>query len=75
VALSLSDDGKLTWTHSRGGKSKSFEGTYQLAGATLVMEYSNGGSMVGKVRADGDKRFSFKMVGGPANDPGLSFSK
>jgi len=75
VALSLSEDGKFTWTHSRGGKSKSFEGTYQLAGATLVMEYSNGGSMVGKVRADGDKRFSFKMVGGPANDPGLEFSK
>jgi hypothetical protein len=39
------------------------------------MEYSNGGSMVGKVRADGDKRFSFKMVGGPKNDPGLEFSK
>jgi uncharacterized protein (TIGR03066 family) len=75
VALSLSDDGKFTWTHSRGGKSKSFEGTYQLAGGTLVMEYSNGGSMVGKVRADGDKRFSFKMVGGPKNDPGLEFSK
>ena len=75
VALSLSGDGKFKWTHSRGGKSKSFEGTYQLAGATLVMEYSNGGSMVGKVRADGDKRFSFKMVGGPANDPGLEFSK
>jgi hypothetical protein len=27
------------------------------------------------VRADGDKRFSFKMVGGPPSDPGLEFSK
>jgi tetratricopeptide (TPR) repeat protein len=74
VALSLGDDGKFTWAHTRNGKSKSFDGTYQLAGTTLVMEYSNGGSMVGKVRAEGQNRFAFKMVGSPHNDPGLMFS-
>ena len=31
--------------------------------------------MVGKVDAEGQDKFSFKMVGSPPNDPGLSFSK
>jgi hypothetical protein len=31
--------------------------------------------MVGRVNAEGTDKFSFKMVGGPPNDPGLMFSK
>ena len=58
----------------RPNKSQSFDGKYQLAGTTLVLEYSNGGSMVGKV-GDLGERFSFTMVGGPQDDPGLVFSK
>jgi tetratricopeptide (TPR) repeat protein len=75
VELVLGDGGQFTWTHTRNGKAKAFEGNYGLTGNTLVMEYTNGGSMVGKVRAEGDNRFAFKMVGGPPKDPGLVFSK
>jgi tetratricopeptide (TPR) repeat protein len=75
VELSLSKDNRFTWKLTRPNKSQAFDGKYELAGTTLVLEYSNGGSMVGRVNAEGTDKFSFKMVGGPPNDPGLTFSK
>ena len=54
---------------------RTFDGKYQLAGTTLVLDYGSGESMVGKVNAEGPDRFTFKMIGGPPNDPGLKFSK
>jgi tetratricopeptide (TPR) repeat protein len=75
VELALGSDSRFTWKYSQANKTQSFDGKYELAGTTLVLDYSNGGTMVGKVRADGENRFSFKMVGGPPNDPGLTFSK
>ena len=75
VDLSLADDGSFKWKFARGDKSQTFDGKYRLDGSTLVLEYGNSGAMVGKVSAEGSDRFSFKMIGGPPNDPGLSFSK
>ncbi|HEV3302138.1 MAG TPA: tetratricopeptide repeat protein [Planctomycetaceae bacterium] len=75
VDLSLTDDASFKWSFARGDKSQTFDGKYRLDGSTLVLEYANGGSMVGKVSAEGSDRFSFKMIGGPPNDPGLSFNK
>jgi tetratricopeptide (TPR) repeat protein len=75
VDLSITEDSRFTWKFSRPNKAQSFEGKYELAGATLVLEYKNGGTMVGKIDSVGSDRFSFKMVGGPPNDPGLTFSK
>ncbi len=70
-----SKDNRFTWKYAHQKKTQSFDGKYELAGTALVLEYSNGGTMVGRVDAEGKDRFSFKMVGGPANDPGLVFSK
>jgi tetratricopeptide (TPR) repeat protein len=75
IDLSLGSDGRFTWKYARPDKTQSFDGKYDLAGTTLVLNYDNGGTMVGKVNADGADRFSFKMVGGPPNDPGLTFTK
>ena len=75
VDLVLGADDRFTWKYAHQKKTQSFDGKYELAGTALVLEYSNGGTMVGRVEADGKDRFSFKMVGGPANDPGLVFSK
>jgi tetratricopeptide (TPR) repeat protein len=75
VDLSLGKDDRFTWKIARPNKAQSFDGKYDLSGTTLVLEYSNGGTMVGRVNAEGQDRFSFKMVGGPPNDPGLIFSK
>jgi len=76
--------GESYWTHdghhwivkaTAVRKDGTFDGKYELAGTTLVLEYSNRGTIVGRVDAEGKDRFSFKMVGGPPNDPGLNFSK
>jgi tetratricopeptide (TPR) repeat protein len=75
IDLSLGADGKFNWKYARPDKTQSFGGKYELAGTTLVLEYDNGGTMVGKVNAEGPDRFSFKMVGGPPNDPGLNFTR
>ncbi|HEV3302140.1 MAG TPA: tetratricopeptide repeat protein [Planctomycetaceae bacterium] len=75
VELTLSEDGRFTWKVNRGDKSQTFDGQYELTGTALVLEYSNGGTMVARVNAEGTDRFTFKMVGGPPNDPGLAFQQ
>ena len=75
VDLSFAAAGSFDWTYSRPRKSQWFDGKYKLADTTLVLEYTNGASMVGKVSPEGENRFSFKMVGGPPKDPGLVFTR
>jgi Tfp pilus assembly protein PilF len=74
VQLTLNEDGAFTWKFTQGTKSQEFGGKYQLAGSTLVLEYDNGNTMVGKVAAAQDG-FHFRIVGGPPSDPGLAFQK
>jgi tetratricopeptide (TPR) repeat protein len=74
VELSLAEDGRFTWKVTRGDKSQTFSGQYELTGTALVLEYSSGGTMVARVNAEGADRFVFKMVGAAPNDPGLTFS-
>jgi tetratricopeptide (TPR) repeat protein len=75
VELTLLEDGRFTWKLTRQDKSQTFEGQYELTGTALVLEYSNGGTMVARVNSEGTDRFAFKMVGGQPNDPGLTFTK
>jgi tetratricopeptide (TPR) repeat protein len=75
VELTLAEDGRFTWKLTRRDKSQTFVGQYELTGTALVLDYSNGGTMVGRLNAEGADRFTFKMVGGPANDPGLAFQQ
>jgi hypothetical protein len=75
VDLSLGDDGRFTWKFIQAGKTQAFEGKFDLAGNTLVLDYDNGGTMVAKLAAKGPDRVAFQMVGGPPNDPGLIFAR
>ncbi len=73
--MSLGNDGRFIWKFAQAGNAQTFEGKFDLAGNTLVLEYDNGGTMVAKVGSQGPERFTFQMVGGPPNDPGLSFAR
>jgi tetratricopeptide (TPR) repeat protein len=75
VDLSLDNDGRFVWKFSQGSNTQAFGGKFELAGNTLVLEYDNGGTMVAKVGSPEPDRFTFQMVGGPANDPGLAFAR
>lgn len=75
VNLSLDNDGRFVWKFSQADNTQTYGGKFELAGNTLVLEYDNGGTMVAKVGVSGPNGFTFQMVGGPPNDPGLAFAR
>ena len=52
-----------------------FGGTYTVENNVLALQRKNGGSLIAEVTPGGDKNFNFKLLGGPADDPGLAFSR
>jgi len=74
IGLTFQDDGKFVWTIS-GDPSRSISGKYSLNDRTLVMEDTAGGVMVARVTTTSPDSFRFKMIGGPAEDPGMVFQR
>jgi hypothetical protein len=58
---------------SRGPQE--FGGTYTIENNVLALQRKNGGSLIAEVTPGSDKNFNFKLLGGPADDPGLTFSR
>jgi hypothetical protein len=73
--LSLTGDSKFTWKFSKQQVQQEFSGAYSLEGNLLVLERQTGGSLIGELTAGGDQKFNFKMLGAPADDPGLDFAR
>ena len=74
-ALNLANDKTFTWKFNQGDRHEEFSGTYTTEGSLLLLQKKDGGAMVGHVSQDGDGKFTFKLLGAPAEDPGLAFSK
>ncbi|HVX14434.1 MAG TPA: tetratricopeptide repeat protein [Pirellulales bacterium] len=84
VELELRADGKFTWKMTRAGPPQAglvagsgfATGSFTLHNATLTLNGApNEGSMVAQVSIEGGNSFTFKPLGGPPNDPGLTFIK
>ena len=76
IGLSVRKDGKFSWeVIEKSGKKDAFDGTFTLEGPLLVLERASGGALMGRVKAVSEKEFAFKVVGGPAEDPGLVFQR
>lgn len=58
-----------------GRNVQEFGGTYTVEGNVLALERKHGGSLIAEVTSSGDRSFNFKLVGGPADDPGLAFNR
>lgn len=71
--LDLKSDNTFTWKFNQGSRNEDFSGTYTTEGSLLVLQRQDGGAMVGHVAQDGDSRFTFKLLGAPADDAGLTF--
>ena len=56
-------------------KKTSLGGNFTLEGQVLILERSSGGALMGKVKTISENEFSFRVIGGPVNDPGLVFKK
>ncbi len=74
--LTLTDDAKFTWSFApKGQEAQAFGGTYTVEVNVLALERKDGGSLIAEVTPDGKAKFNFKMLGAPADDPGLDFSR
>ena len=71
--LKLNDDGKFTWSFTQQGKQQSISGVFAIDGHVLAMEPDAGGTMLAEITLD-DKGFTFRQIGAPESDKGLSFS-
>jgi tetratricopeptide (TPR) repeat protein len=78
IALTIGDDGTFTWTATGPGKPPmNITGKSVFADGTLTLADKGGqnGALVGQVAWKDANSFTFRLVGAPATDPGLSFTK
>jgi tetratricopeptide (TPR) repeat protein len=73
--LTLTAEGAFTWSFSRGDKKESVKGVFAVDQNALAMEPDAGGTMLAEIDLTSPTAFTFKMVGGGADDPGLQFAK
>jgi tetratricopeptide (TPR) repeat protein len=73
--LNLAADKTFTWKFSHDQQSQMIAGTYSVDNGLLVMQSKTGGAMVGQLSAAAGDRFTFKPLGGPPDDPGLTFTR
>jgi hypothetical protein len=76
VVLSIQDDGAFTWTATNAGKpAMNIAGKSALADGILTLTAQEGqsGALAGRVAWQDVDNFTFRVVGGPPNDPGLRF--
>jgi tetratricopeptide (TPR) repeat protein len=74
IQLTLTPDAHFTWRYSQGEHSREFTGTATASNNLLILQQSNGESMVGRVVPSEGRGFHFYLVGGPPEDPGLTFT-
>lgn len=73
--LDLTADGRFTWTYSNGKDSQTVKGVFAVDQNTLALEHEGGDTMLAEVDLVNPSQFLFKMIGGDAKDPGLTFRK
>ncbi|MBA4189813.1 MAG: hypothetical protein C0467_17665 [Planctomycetaceae bacterium] len=76
ISLVTTKEGGFTWTVTdKGGKKDSFDGTFTLEADLLILERKSGGALMGRITVLAANKFLFKVLGGGASDPGLTFAK
>ncbi len=76
VALAIGDDGGFTWAVTSPGQSaKNITGksTYANGLLTLAGQDAQLGALAGQVTWQDDNHMTFRVLGAPADDPGLKF--
>ncbi len=78
VTLAINENGKFSWDVSSTGKPPTtIAGTSTLADGVLTLAAQGGqqGTLTGRVASQDADHFTFRLVGGPPSDPGLSFAR
>jgi thioredoxin-like negative regulator of GroEL len=75
IALVLDQSKGFSWKVTDRGQSREFHGQATFDNGTLALIPPDRPPMVGTISRNDDGHFVFKAVGGPPNDPGLTFGK
>lgn len=75
ISLELTETSRFSWTVTRDGETDTIDGDYSVNGPVLVLEDSDGGTMLARLTPEGEDRFRFVLVGSPDADPGLTFAR
>lgn len=78
IRLTVAGGGHFTWKVTGQGKSQEFQGDETYGNGLLTLARSAQDAqppMVGRVTWRDDDHFQFKIMAGPPDDPGLSFTR
>jgi Flp pilus assembly protein TadD len=73
--VDFSPDNTFTWKFAQADKNQTLTGTYGIENDLLVLQSKDGGAMLGHVSLDADDKFTFKLLGTPATEQGLAFTR
>jgi tetratricopeptide (TPR) repeat protein len=73
--MTLTKEGAFTWKYSKGTKERVVKGAYALDRNTLAMEPASGGVLLADLTPHGANTVDFKMIGAPASEPALTFTR
>jgi tetratricopeptide (TPR) repeat protein len=76
ITLEMKDENRFTWTVERKGqKPTTIEGDAADAKGVLTLNTAKQGALVGRVAWAGEGEFTFRLLGAPDTDPGLTFRR
>jgi tetratricopeptide (TPR) repeat protein len=73
--MALTKNGEFTWKYTKGKKEQVVTGAFAVDQNTLAMEPVAGGVMLAQLTPQNANALDFKMVGAPANEPPLRFTR
>jgi tetratricopeptide (TPR) repeat protein len=79
IRLSFPEGNQFVWQVTRQGKTQEIRGDRTYGNGLLTLAQTGDQAqqppMVGRVTWQDENHFTFKVIGGPPNDPGLNFTK
>lgn len=72
--MTLDKDSAFSWKYASGKKSDEIKGVYAVEQNNLALEVDDGSVLLAEISVAGNQ-LKFKVIGGEANDPGLTFTK
>jgi tetratricopeptide (TPR) repeat protein len=73
--VTLNPDKTFDWKFDANGQHQELKGTYGVDKNVLALESKDAGGMVGNVEVADNGTFTFKMLGTPTDDAGITFKR
>jgi tetratricopeptide (TPR) repeat protein len=73
--MTLDKDSAFSWKYTSGKKSDEIKGVYAVEQNNLALEVDDGSVLLAEIKLPANNQLKFKVIGGEANDPGLTFTK